>query len=68
MKKLKKQVGQYVGAGVMIGAGSAVLGGMGASTAGMATMGGMMSPIGATIGGTAAIRMVRKLKPKHKWK
>lgn len=71
MKKLKKDMRNFVGSSVLLGAGAAATGGLagvsGVPTgAGLVTMGSMMSPIAATMGATHALRLTKRLKPKRR--
>lgn len=72
MKKLTKDTKKLVGAGVTLGAGSLVLSQLEYKSGrvvsgGMATMGGMMSPVTTGVMGYHTVTMVKKLyKPKKK--
>lgn len=69
VKKYKKRIGQYVGAGMMLGAGYSVLGNMGTPAApvlaGMQKGAGMFGAVGTAMGGSAVIRMVGKKSKKY---
>lgn len=66
MKKLKKDILGLTGTGVLLGVGSTAVGKTGASTAAFSTAAGFMPLMGTTVGASAAMRSVKKLKLKKK--
>lgn len=72
-KKLRKDITDFVGAGVGLGIGSGIVAkaqiGSGINvTPALSTTAGMMRPVGTAMMGGHALRMIGKLKPKHKKK
>lgn len=67
MKKLKKDVTGFVGAGVLLGAGTTVSDKAGFDVSGLSTASEMMPSLGTAMMGGNVIRMVDKLpKPKKR--
>jgi hypothetical protein len=71
MKKVKKDITDFVGAGVKLGVGSAVVGGLSSKSGvslggGLAAVGGMMPIVGTTMMGGHAMRLTRKMYKKRK--
>lgn len=73
MKKLKKDVKDFVGLGVMTGVGSLTLAGVGGNVSGLSTMSSFYPVIGTGIMGGAVLRQTEKLyktkkKKSKKWR
>jgi len=66
VKKYKKQVKDFIGANVMLGAGSQVIGGLGGSQVPITKAAGMMPAVGAAIGASSVMRIVSKKSKRRK--
>jgi len=69
MKKIRKDVMDFVGAGVGLGIGTTIISGTGHGatiTPAFATMGSMMRPVGTAMMGGHVLRMLRKY-PKRRY-
>jgi len=72
-KKLKKDIADFVGAGIGLSIGSGIVAkaqaGSGINiTPALSSAAGMMNPVGTAMMGGHALRMIGKLNPKHKKK
>ena len=73
VKKLKKQIPPFIATGVTLGAGSAIIGRMGGSTAagvqgGLNTVSGFMPVVGTGLGAAAVVRTLDVIKPEKQKK
>ncbi len=66
VKKFKKQMKQFVGAGVLLGAGSQLIGAVGGSQVPITSASRMMPVIGTAMGASAVMRIVSKKTKKRK--